>query len=114
MSSDRVLSAASLTGGLSIVAPSRVFVSRIDRIADETPLPRLHQCSREIRARDVELGRHRAIQLDPTLTDQAPRLTGRQAEGRREQRGQVNRVSVRQDALGNVRRGTAFADDARD
>src|SRR5438132_6181468 len=73
----------------------------------ETPLSRLEESALEPGAREVDLGHRLAVQLDPALGQQAPRLAGRgDAEALDEERGQVDGVSGRQrnlrDLLGRL------------
>ena len=85
VSGDKGDSAASLAGGLSIVAASGPAVSiakqsAFGRVPHESALPGLHDGAGELRAREVELGHDRPVELDAALADHAPRVARRETE----------------------------------
>src|SRR3954454_21775745 len=78
--------------------------------AHDTAFARLERSSLEALTRNVQLRDRCAVELHAALLDQAPRLARRpDAEALDEQRGQMERVALRQRRLGHVVRDLAPA-----
>src|SRR5437867_13236060 len=81
----------------------------------ESPLSGLDEGPFEPGPRDVDLGRRPAVDLDPALGDQAPRLARRaHSEVLDQESRQMKRISRRQLGLRNVCRSLAFAHNTRE
>src|SRR5207253_3787197 len=79
----------------------------------ESTLPGLDEGPLELGPRHVDLAEGLAVDLDPTLADQAPRLARRaQPEVLDEQGRQMDGIAFGQRRLGHLLRRLVFADDA--
>src|SRR2546425_12811177 len=69
----------------------------------ESPLSGLDERPLEPGSREVDFGHGLAVDLDPSLGDQAPRLArGADAELLDEQGRQMNRIAIGQSSLGDL------------